>query len=93
MRKRLKENDNSIIKGHNPKELPEKKEEIVKELPFDMNNMDLEIAFSEHIDLNKFDNGQEKSSYDWKANEEESKPQTKLLYKVAEIFVKAFSDV
>ena len=68
-------------------------EEIVKELPFDMNNMDLEIAFSEHIDLNKFDNGQEKSSYDWKANEEESKPQTKLLYKVAEIFVKAFSDV
>ena len=73
--------------------LKEKKEEIVKELPFDMNNMDLEIAFSEHIDLNKFDNGQEKSSYDWKANEEESKPQTKLLYKVAEIFVKAFSDV
>ena len=28
---RLKENDNLIIKGHNPKELPEKKEEIVKE--------------------------------------------------------------
>ena len=62
-------------------------------MPFDENKIQIDIAYSENLDLNKFDNSKVTSEYDWKQNEKESKPQTKVLYNVAEILVKQFSDL
>ncbi|WP_022748150.1 DUF6240 domain-containing protein [Lachnobacterium bovis] len=66
---------------------------IKNKLPFDDNKIQIDIAYSENLDLNKFDNSKITSEYDWKQNEKESKPQTKVLYNVAEILVKQFSDL